>query len=314
MDSRTSRGLAALYSDLPYVLEIGRLQPEELIENAACLRQLLAAWVTRQRGSMPISPQFPTSVHKRAAEEVVDFARTLPVNAVLLVNSCARGVATAESDLDVALLIHPEVSAPARQAFELAWCERYEKAPIFRDLEQLSRFSCVHLDFFDGEWTPVVWDEGGGPDAFEIEIGNRVAHSAPLWEGNKMFAELQARWLPYYDEDLRNARLKMVSDACILNLERLRSAANRGLVFYAHDRLVHAFQEFLQALFIAHRTYPIAYNKWIREQVEDWLGLAALYSELPYVLEVGRLQPEDLIEKAECLRQLLAAWVTPKLG
>lgn len=29
----------------------------------------------------------------------------------------------------------------------------------------------------------------------------------------------------------------------------------------------------MQALFIARRTYPIAYDKWIREQVVDILGL-----------------------------------------
>jgi hypothetical protein len=266
------------------------------------------------RESMPASPQFPTSVHKRAAEEVVAFARPLPVHAVLLVNSCARSVATGESDLDVALLIHPEISASERQGLEGAWRELYKSARIFRELEQLSRFSCVHLDFFDGQWTPEVWDDGGGPDAFEIEIGNRVAYSVPLWEDSRMFADLQARWLPYYGDELRNQRLKMASDACLLNLERLRSAATRGLHFYAFDRLVHAFQEFLQALFIAHRTYPLAYNKWIREQVEDRLGLAALYAELPCVLEVGRLQSEELIEKAEYLRRLLGTWVVPRLG
>jgi len=31
------------------------------------------------------------------------------------------------------------------------------------------------------------------------------------------------------------------------------------------------------------------------------------------VLEINRLQPEDLIEKAEYLRRLLATWVIPKL-
>jgi len=261
---------------------------------------------------MPMSPEFPTSIHERAAEEIVAFARTLPVEAVLLVNSCARGKATAQSDLDIALLIDPAVPDFERQQFDQAWRERYQSAPIFRELEQLGRFSGVHLDFFDGQWTPEVWDDGGGPDAFEIEIGNRVAYAAPLWEDGKMFADLRARWLPYYGYELRNARLKMASDAVLLDVERIRSVATRGLVFYALDRLHHAFQEFLQALFIAHRAYPLAYNKWIREQVEDWLGLAALYAELPYALELARLQPEDLIEKAAYLRRLLETWVIPK--
>jgi hypothetical protein len=262
---------------------------------------------------MPTNPQFPTPIHQQAAEEIVHFARTLPVHAVLLVNSCARGTATAQSDLDIALLIDPELFASERRQLDRAWSERYQNVPIFRELEQLGRFSSVHLDFFDGQWTPEVWDDGGGPDAFEIEIGNRVAYSAPLWEGGNMFADLRARWLPYYGDELRKARLKMVIDACLLDFERIPFLVARGLIFYAFDRLYHSFQEFLQALFIAHRIYPIAYNKWIREQIEDWLGLPALYSELPHVLEINRLQPEDLIEKAEYLRRLLATWVIPKL-
>lgn len=47
----------------------------------------------------------------------------------------------------------------------------------------------------------------------------------------------------------------------------------RGLYSQSLGRLWHVFQEFMQALFIAPRTYPIAYNKWVREQVEDSLGL-----------------------------------------
>lgn len=262
---------------------------------------------------MSIGPQFPTNIHKQAVQEIVDFATTLPVHAALLVNSCARGKATAQSDLDVALLIDPALSTQERQRLDRAWSERYQHTPIFRELDQLGRFSCVHLDFFDGQWTPEVWDDGGGPDAFEIEIGNRVAHSTPLWEGSNMFSDLRTRWLPYYADELRNRRLQMVIDACLLDFERIPFLVARGLNFYAFDRLYHAFQESLQALFIAHRTYPIAYNKWIREQVEEWLELPALYSELPHVLEISHLEPGALIEKAEYLRRLLETWVIPKI-
>ena len=59
----------------------------------------------------------------------------------------------------------------------------------------------------------------------------------------------------------------MVVEACLPNLERVRGAVRRDLMFYALARLQHGFQEFLQGLFIRHRVYPIAYNKWIREQV-----------------------------------------------
>ena len=61
--------------------------------------------------SMSTKPEFPTSIHRRAAEAIVDFSMGLPVEAVLLVNSRARGTATPESDLDIALLIDPELTA-----------------------------------------------------------------------------------------------------------------------------------------------------------------------------------------------------------
>jgi len=83
-----------------------------------------------------------------------------------------------------------------------------------------------------------------------------------------------------------------------------------GALFHAFDRLYHALQEFLQAVFIAHRVYPIAYNKWIREQVEGWLGLPALYAELHSVLEIHQLQSEEIDNKAKYLQRLLGRWAT----
>ncbi len=264
--------------------------------------------------SMSTKPEFPTSIHRRAAEAIVDFSMGLPVEAVLLVNSCARGTATPESDLDIALLIDPELTARQRQLLDHAWCQQYENDSVFRELERLSRFARVHLDLFDGRWVAEPWDDGGGPDAFEIEIGNQVAYAVPLWERSSAFADLRTRWLPYYKESLREERLRMVSDACRLNIARVHFAVTRGLNFYGFDRLYHAFQEFLQALFIAHRVYPIAYNKWIREQVEGWLGLVALYHELPPVLALGQLRREELIDQAEHLSRLLGTWAGPAIA
>ena len=55
----------------------------------------------------------------------------------------------------------------------------------------------------------------------------------------------------------------------IRNLHHIPLYIKRGLYFQSFDRLYNAYQEFLQALFISRCTYPIAYNKWIREQVEE---------------------------------------------
>ena len=79
----------------------------------------------------------------------------------------------------------------------------------------------------------------------------------------------------------------------------------RGLYFQSFDRLYNAYQEFLQALFIARRTYPIAYNKWIREQIEEILGLPELYAQLSHLFEIKRFESAELAEKALEVERLL---------
>jgi predicted nucleotidyltransferase len=250
----------------------------------------------------------PTPAHRAAADVVVDFASHRPVEAVVLVNSCARGVAEPASDLDLALLVDSSLPAADREALEKEWGRVYAAGAVFRELERRGPFARVHLDLFDGRFEPPVWDDGGGPDAFEIEIGNRVAHGVALWERGDALRGLRARWLPYYDETLRRDRLAMVRAACELDLLRVRRGVDRGLRFHAFDRLYHALQEFLQALFIARRVYPIAYDKWIREQVERWLELPEVYAELPAILGVPRLDGAELVASADRLGRLLEIW------
>ena len=261
--------------------------------------------------TVPSPVVFPTLLHGQAAEAVVEFATRSEVEAVVLVNSCARGTATAESDLDMALLVDPAMSSEHRRSMEQSWRAWYESRSVFRDLEKMSRFSRIHLDLFDGVFLPETWDDGGGPDAFELEIGNRVAHGLPLWKRSRAFDDLRAQWLPYYGDDLRRERLAMVRSSCRLNLERVHSGVKRGLYFHAFDRLYHAFQEFLQALFIARRSYPIAYDKWIKEQVAGWLRLPKLYAQLPAILEVSHLESDELTDRAAELSGLLEDWTRP---
>lgn len=252
---------------------------------------------------------FPTQAHEQSAQEIVKRFGSLPqVQAVLLVNSCARGVATPESDLDIAILIDPATSPENWGLLENTWREFYATQPIFQTLKQLGRFSGVHLDFFSGQWAPETWDDGGGPDYFEVEIGNRVAYAAPLYETGGHFQALRAAWLPYYGQPLQQQRLAMVQEACRMNVARLGFYVDRGLYFQAFDRLYHAFQEFLQAVFIARAVYPLAYNKWIREQVVEWLELPQLYAQLPALLQVSQLEGQELNHKGQQLLELLDTW------
>jgi predicted nucleotidyltransferase len=257
-------------------------------------------------------PRFPTELHQTVAEFATHFFLGRPlVDTVLVVNSCARGQVTPASDLDLAVLVSACATAEQLQGLEASWQEFMATEPLLRQFKHGSRFAQVHLDVFNGEFTPGVWDAGGGPDSFEVEIGNRIAHSAPMREAGPYFRQLQSRWLPYYDNDLRLRRLTMAREACAYDLEHVPHCLTRGLYFQAFDRLYKAFQEFLQGLFISHGIYPVAYNKWVREQVEGWLGLPELYQELPAILSVRNLESTELSEKADALRIVLERWVRP---
>jgi len=261
-----------------------------------------------------ISPlRFPTELHQELAELAVDFfSARAQVDTILVVNSCARGRAVAGSDLDLAVLIMPAAASQEVQSLTTLWQEFIAAQPLLDQFRRTGRFTQVHVDVFDGRMVPTVWDDGGGPDYFEVEIGNRLAYAAPLREVGAYFRQLQAQWLPYYGEDLRLSRLAMVREACARDLDAIPFYLGRGLCFQAFDRLYKAFQEFLQALFVARRTYPLAYNKWIREQVADWLALPNLFEELPPIVSVRNIESPELGEKADALRTLLERWTCPE--
>jgi predicted nucleotidyltransferase len=259
--------------------------------------------------SMISSLRFPTERHREVAELARDFfCSHAYVDTILVVNSCARGRAVAGSDLDMAVLMMPTAPSREVQSLTMKWQQFMATDGKANRFRSTGRFAQVHVDVFDGRMMPTVWDDGGGPDSFEIEIGNRVAYAAPFDEAGSYFRQLQSRWLPYYEEELRLSRLAMVRESCARDLEAIPLVLERGLYFQAFDRLYKAFQEFLQALFLARRTYPLAYNKWIREQVTEWLGLPELYQELPEILSVPSIESAEIGQKADRLRVLLERW------
>jgi len=255
------------------------------------------------------SINFPTKLHQQTTEVIATFFHASPlVDTMLIVNSLARGQATPASDLDFAILVDPAVPPADIQQLEQQWAAFAISHPTFAQFRQSGAFANIHLDIVTGQYAATVWDDGGGPDYFEVEIGNQVAHSLPYTDPGPYFQRLQAAWLPYYSEPLRSQRLPMVRDACLYDLDHVSHFVQRGLYFQAFDRLYRAFQEFLQVLFIARRTYPIAYNKWIREQVENWLKLPDLYARLPAILSISQLESVELTQKASDLRILLEQW------
>jgi predicted nucleotidyltransferase len=260
----------------------------------------------------PVNRQarYPTPEHGRAAEAVTAFfSEHGDVEAVLLTCSCARGKATPDSCVDIVVLVSPETLAAKRPALEREWREFYPHQEVFQKMLRVGAYSHVDLEFHDGRFEPPEHGWTTGADEFELAVGNIAAYSVPLWERSDYYRRLREKWLPYYDEELRRSRLQMVHRYCLNNLHHIPVYVRRGLYFQAFARLYHAFGEFLQALFMARRIYPIAYDKWIKEQIEDILELPQLYRELPNLFEIGRFESGELGEKGTRLEGLLSEYI-----
>jgi predicted nucleotidyltransferase len=257
-----------------------------------------------------VRANYPTVEHERASKVIVNFFSKLSdIEAVILTGSCARGKGTKDSCLDIMVLLPRKTSLHTKSDLIRRWNDFYESDAAFAELREIGRYSHVDLDFVDGCFIPKPRGWTSGPDEFELEVGNTLVYSVPLWEKDDYFKRLKAKWLPYYDEKLRQSRLAMVRQFCLNNLDHVPLYVNRGLYFQAFDRLYNAFQEFLQALFISRRTYPIAYDKWIREQIEDILKMPELYKQLPRLFEIKHFESQEIAQKARRLERLLSKYV-----
>ena len=250
---------------------------------------------------------YPTAAHADAAASITSFfaARDEP-GAVLLVNSLARGKGVPESDLDMVALTPPGV---AMDGLRHDW-ERFRDtdARIARFLGS-GPFAALHLDIEEAVIAPPNHPDDEYPDGFELMIGNWLVWGIPLRERDGFHARLRAEWLPYYDDELRRKRMGEIRRQCVDYLDHIPPYVSRELHFQAFSRLWRAFQLFLQALFIRRRTYPIAYDKWIREQVVEVLGLPELYAQLPGLFELSRFESDEVVAKAAHLRRLLDQYV-----
>jgi len=259
---------------------------------------------------MKIKPTYPTTQHEKATEAIVKFFSDQDIDSVILTCSCARGKATKDSCLDITILVSPEKLIRQKEMLEKRWNEFYESEKIFSDLYQVGKYSHIDLDFTDGCFEPKLPGWTTGPDNFELEIGNIFVYVIPLLERTDYFQRCKAQYLPYYNEELRQKRLAEAKKFCFNNLDHVPLYVERGLYFQAFNRLYLASQEFLQALFISHRVYPIAYDKWIHEQIEDILGMPKLYKKLVSIMEISHFESHEIADKAITLGHLFQSHIS----
>ncbi len=183
------------------------------------------------------------------------FAGRPEVDLVLLTNSCARGKATPDSCLDIVVIVAE--GAPVAP-LETEWRAFHAAAPAIAALKTAGAFSDVHLDILDLIIEAPDHPQDEYPEDFEIMIGNYLVYAVPLRERGDRLRQLRVGWVPCYGEELRAARLARATWCCRHHLDHIPLYVARGLWYQALDRLHLAFRAFLQALFIGHRTYPIA--------------------------------------------------------
>jgi hypothetical protein len=100
----------------------------------------------------------------------------------------------------------------------------------------------------------------------------------------------------------------MVKMYCLNNLHHIPLYVERELYFQSFNRLYNAIGEFLQALFISNRKYPISYDKWIKEQLTEILKMPNLYYELIKMMEYKKFDSIEHIEKANRLESLVSEY------
>lgn len=254
---------------------------------------------------------YPSPQHEAAAKSLVFyFSNHDDVEAVLLTGSCARqGKATRDSCIDVSIVMKPEVIQKKRLNLYFHWENFYNREKVFSEFRKTGRYSHIDLEIIDCTFSPENHGYTSGPDSFELAVGNALVYSRCLFERGPFLKEVKKQWLPYYAARLRNSRLKMVLEYCHNNLDHIPLYVERGLLFQSFSRFYHAFGEFLQALFICRRVYPIAYDKWIQEQLVEILQLPDLYNEALSLFNLDLRSGSDLLQKHDRLKHLIEEYI-----
>jgi hypothetical protein len=255
---------------------------------------------------------FPTPRHAELALALGRlFAAEPELSAILVGGSLARGAGTPASDLDLLLLI-PGRALPAFVARERApefaslGAQRVEPEPdgVTLDFGGLP----AHIWMSDGELRP----RDRGPvldDPFELEVAALYVNARLLLDRDGRYGRLRARYLPFYGEELRQARLAALAAELEGHCREVERLAARGLHFAGLQALLTAFRAFVLGLHLSRRRYPLDLLKHLEAQVADGLGRPDLVPVLRSVLALPELDGPTLTDRAGRLRRLWAAEV-----
>lgn len=247
---------------------------------------------------------FATDFHKFAFDKTINFLKSYKeVLAVCITGSAARNEGSFDSDIDLNVFVDNELDG------SLISTKFNEFKLSFEKSEVTGKYFDIEIHIIDYKIKPSKRSWTSGPDDFELEIGNIFVYTKLIFQNNNYFTNLQKEFLPYYEEELRTKRLSEVLKFCTNNIGHIEPYVKRGLYFQAYKRLYDANREFLQALFISRKIYPIAYDKWVKKQLVEILQLPELYTEYVKLYELNNLESNELIEKSKSLDLLIEKYI-----
>ena len=251
---------------------------------------------------------FPTQSHQEAFEATVEhFKKKEGVLAITLVGSILRSQGSFDADVDVDVFVEDS------KAIDTLSSEFDVVGPsILKGLKDKSDTGCffdigLHIRTLNPQPHKRSWTDG--PGEFEIELGHSFVYCEPVFKRGAAYDSAKKKFLPYYNETLRNERLKEAGTFCLNNIEHIEPYVKRGLYFQAFERLHDACKEFLQALFISKRVYPLDYDKWVKYELVEILKMPGLYKEFVLLYELQKLESNELIEKGRHLYELYRKYV-----
>lgn len=249
----------------------------------------------------------PTETHKKTVKLVKEFLEAEEAcKALTICGSVARNKGSYDSDLDFVAFFEPgfDYEEIINSANELIKKEIHDSKPsdvgIFFGIDIHPHTGEVEIP--DRHWT-------SGPDSYETDIGNIFVYCSVVFDKDDFYKNAKEKFVPYYDEELRKERLKEVLNYCRNNVWHIEPYVKRELYFQSFKRLIDATREFMQALFISRKVYPIAYDKWVKEQFVDILGEPELYDEFVKLYEVGKLESDELVDKGNRLLELVDRYI-----
>ena len=252
--------------------------------------------------------KFPTQSHQEAFEATVEyFKKKEEALAITLVGSVLRGQGSFDADIDVDVFVeNPKAIDILSSEFDVVGPSILEG---LKDKPDTGRFFDIglHIRTLNPQLKQRSWTDG--PGEFEIELGHSFVYCEPVFKRGTAYDLAKKKFVPYYNATLRNERLKETEKFCLNNIEHIELYVKRGLYFQAFKRLHDACQEFLQALFISKRTYPLDYDKWVEYELIEILKMPELYREFVPLYELQKLESDELVSKGKHLHNLFKKYV-----